>query len=235
MVQKPPLPDEYELPDELNDWIHDPDSNRNGHVWTGADDPRSVGVFSSVGDRVRVAVFDDRVSGFCNKIEPFDREFGDDETEPEAVAWGVERAIEWMQQHEPLTWDHPAVDDAVFDPPAGFVLDRYYLEQREHIVCYRQEDAESDVNLHSRPPETEPSLETRAYLYVEVWRGSGNATIALAPWLRAHDDQKHEVVDAPAECGLGIALKLAREWVAEQTGQSREQPAAGQSDLGAWT
>ncbi|GGL73553.1 hypothetical protein [Halocalculus aciditolerans] len=235
MVRKPHLPDGYELPSEVNGWIHDPESNRNGHVWTGADDPRSVGVFSSVGDRVRVAVFDDRVCGFCNKIEPFDREFEADETEAEAVAWGIEQAAEWMERHHPSEWDHPAVYDAVFDPPVGFVLDQYYLEQRQHIVCYRQEGEEKDVNLSGRPPDTDPSLETRKYLYVEAWRGSGNATVALAPWLRAHDDEKHEVLDLPEECGLPVALKLAREWVAEETGQTREEPAAGQSDLGAWS
>ena len=56
------------------------------------------------------------------------------------------------------------------------------------------------------------SLETRAYLVVAAWRGSGNATVALAPWLRAHDEEMHEVVEPPAECGLAIAVKLAREY-----------------------
>jgi hypothetical protein len=44
------------------------------------------------------------------------------------------------------------------------------------------------------------------YLYVEACRGSGNATVVLAPWLRAHDDEKHAVLEPPAECGLDVAL-----------------------------
>jgi len=233
MVSKPPLPDDYELPREVNGWEHDPESNRNGHVWTGTDDPRSVAVFLNSDSSVRVAVFDDRVNGFANSVQIVDGS-GGNRSKPETTVWGVKQAIEWMERHDPARWDHPAVVEGVFDPPAGFVLDRYYLEEREHVVCYRQEGTEKDVNLSGRPPDTEPSLETRKYLYVEAWRGSGNATIALAPWLRASDSEKHEVVDAPAECGLEVALKLAREWVREQTGATREEPAAGQSDIERW-
>jgi hypothetical protein len=235
MVNKPLLPDGFELPTDINGWRHAPESNRNGHVWTGASAERSVGVFAGLSDTVRVCVFDDRVDGFCNKIELNRRDIGDEEPKAEATAWGVAKAVDWMERNAPDAWDHPAVDEAVFDPPAGFELDRYYLEERQHIVCYRQEGEEKAVNLAGRPPDTKPSLATRKYLYVETWRGSGNATIALAPWLRAHDHEKHEVVDPPDECGLAVALKLAREWVREQTGATREEPAAGQSDLGAWS
>jgi hypothetical protein len=148
------------------------------------------------------------------------------------MAWGVKRAIAWMERHAPDRWDHPHVEEAVFDSPVSFVLDRHYLEECDHIVCYRQEGTEKAVSMAGgRIADTEPSLETRAYLYVEAWRGSGNATIALAPWLRAHDDEKHEVVEPPEECGLVVALKLAREWVREETGQTRDAPAAGQSDI----
>lgn len=110
------------------------------------------------------------------------------------------------------------------------------LEEREHIVCYRQENAEKAVCMAGgRTTDKEPSLETWAYLFVEAWRGSGNATISLAPWLRAHDREKHEVVESPDECGLAVALKLAREWVREEAGQTRDAPAAGQSDIGTWS
>lgn len=235
MVAKPPLPDDYELPTTVNGWVHDQDSNRNGHVWTGADAERSVAVFLGSTTSVRVAVFDDRVDGFRNMIEPVQDAVPGAESEEEATVHGIDRAVEWMERHDPDKWDHPHVVEAVFDPPVGFVLDRYYLEEREHVVCYRQEGEESDVSLSGRPPDTEPSLDTRKYLYVEAWRGSGNATISLAPWLRASDGAKHEVVDAPEECGLEVALKLAREWVAEQTGESRDELPAGQSDLGAWS
>ncbi len=99
----------------------------------------------------------------------------------------------------------------MFDPSVGFVLDRYYLEEREHIVCYRKEGTESEIEMSGRRLDTELSLETRKYLYGEAWRGSGNSTVSLAPWLRAHDHERHEVVAPPEECGLAIALKLARE------------------------
>ncbi|EMA56628.1 hypothetical protein [Halococcus thailandensis] len=236
MVNKPPLPEGFGLPAEVNGWVHTPKSNKNGHVWISESAQRSVGVFSGITDRVRVAVFDDRVDGFCSKIQPVERSLEDGETQAEATAWGVERAVAWMERQIPERWDHPHVEEAVFDPPVGFVLDRYYLEEREHTVCYRQGDTEKAVSMvGGRPPETEPSLETRAYLYVEVWRGSGNATIALAPWLRAHDHEKHEIANPPEECGLAVALKLAREWVQEEAGQTRDSPAIGQSDLGAWS
>jgi hypothetical protein len=236
MVNRPPLPDGFDPPTEVNGWDHAPESNKNGHIWAGESAQRSVGVFSGITGSVRVAVFDDRVDGFCNKVQPVERTYEDGETQAEAMAWGVERAIAWMDRHAPDRWDHPHVEEAVFDPPVGFVLDRYYLEEREHIVCYRQEGTEKNVNMAGgRPPDTEPSLETRAYLYVEAWRGSGNATVSLAPWLRAHDDEKHEIVEPPEECGLAIALKLAREWVREEAGQTRDAPATGQSDLGAWS
>ena len=51
---------------------------------------RSVS-FSGITDRVRVAVFDDRVNGFCSKIQPVERSFEVGETQDEATAWGIER------------------------------------------------------------------------------------------------------------------------------------------------
>lgn len=248
MVAKPPLPDGYDLPARVNDWVHDPDSNRNGHVWTAADPAvkRSVGVFCHL-DAARVAVFDDRVDGFCNKVEPVRRDLADigavdasEARDPQAVkadaaAWAVDRAGAWMEWHAAAEWDHPDVTEAVFDAPPGYVLDRYFLESREVIVAYRRDDADSDVYMGQRPPETEPCIETRPYLVVHEWRGSGNASVALAPWLRAHDHQMHDVADLPDECGLEIALKYAREYVREELGGGRDDPAVGQTDLGEWS
>lgn len=242
MTAKPPLPDEFDLPYEVNGWIHDPESEKNGHTWYAPDETAAVGVFG-FGGTITVKVLDERVSGFDRAKRVFETEYehekdyyepADSEAPTPAVIEGVEAAVRWMEMND-TGWKHPAVEEAVFDPPIGFELDRYYLETREHIVCFRQKGEEKDVNLSGRPPDTDPSLETRKYLYVEAWRGSGNATVALAPWLRAHDEEKHEVVEPPEECGLDVALKLAREWVQEQTGQTRDQPAAGQSDLGAWS
>ncbi|WP_200862346.1 hypothetical protein [Candidatus Halobonum tyrrellensis] len=181
-------------------------------------------------------MFDDRVDGFANRIEPVRREIREEESQSEAVAWGVERAVAWMERHAPTEWDHPAVEAAIFDPPAGFVLDRYYLEEREQIVYYRQDNAERAVGMAGgRVLDSEATLGTRAYLVVKAWRGSGNATVALAPWLRAHDGEMEEVVDPPTECGLAIAVKLAREYVRTETGRTRDAPVTGQADLGVWS
>lgn len=239
MASKPRLPDGYELPGEVNGWRHDPESNRNGHVWTSDEHEVSVAVFNSL-SRIRVAVFDDRVDGFANKVEPYREAIPEavgHDGEPDLVADGVEAAVDWMQDHAPAEWEHPAVNDAVFDPPAGYVLDRYYLEEREHIVYYRQEDSESAVKMAGgRVSDSEPSLETRKYLYISTWRGSGNSTIALAPWLRPHDHEMHEVVEPPEECGLDVAVLLAREWVAEQRGLDVDDGVqVGQSSLEGWS
>lgn len=242
MTAKPPLPDGYELPHEVNGWVHNPKSNKNSHTWYAPDDSAAVGVFG-FGGEITVKVLDERVSGFGRSKRVFETEYehekdyyepADSDAPTPAIVKGIEAAVRWMEVSD-TDWKHPAVKEAVFDPPVGFELDRYYLEEREHIVCYRQKGEEKEVSMSGRRLDTEPSLETRKYLYVEAWRGSGNVTVALAPWLRAHDEEKHEVLEPPEECGLDVALKLAREWVQEQTGQTRDQPATGQSDLDAWS
>lgn len=242
MSAKPPLPGDYNLPVEVNGWTHDPRSDKNGHTWCAPDETAAVGVFGFDGT-ISVKVLDERVSGFARSKRVFETEYehskdyyepADSDTPTPAIVEGVEAAVHWMEMND-TDWKHPAVKEAVFDPPVGFVLDRYYLEEREHIVFYRQEGIEDEIEMSGRQLETEPSLKTRKYLYIETWRGSGNSTVSLAPWLRAHDHEKHEVVELPEECGLSIALKLAREWVQDQTGHTRDQPAAGQSDLGSWS
>lgn len=238
MPNRPQLPDGYDRPEAVGDWQYDPESGKNGHVWT-SDEDVTVGVFNSV-NRVRVAVFDDRVDGFENNVEPYSEPVPEDcprSDVADRVAAGVDAAIDWMEQQAPGEWEHPAVVEAVFDPPAGCVLDRYYLESREHIVYYRQEGTESDVKVAGgRRLESDPSLDTRRYLYVQAWRGSGNATVALAPWLRAHDHEMHEVLEPPEECGLEVAVMLAREWVAEQRGEQLDPAAsAGQASLEGWS
>lgn len=235
MVSKPPLPDDYQPPTEVNGWVHDPDSKRNGHVWSARNREASVGVFCYPTGRLAVSVFDDRVDGFCNKVEPVSRELDEDDDTEQGVVWAIDEAVSWMQNHAPEEWEHPAVEEAVFDPPVGYVLDRYYLEQRNQTVYYRREDAESDVRMGpAKDDGTVPTLETRAYLVVRTWRGSGNSTISVAPWLRAHDKDMHEVVDPPAGCGLEIAITLARQYVREETDRERESLATGQAGLGEW-
>lgn len=235
MVTKPPLPDDYDLPEQVGRWVHAPDSNRNAHVWSAPDVPVSLGVFSFLTEYVAIKVFDDRVDGFENNAT-VERHPHDERPEAEQVAEMLDHAVTWMNHHDPTEWSHPGVVEAVFDPPVGYVLDRYYLEQRRASIYYRREDTESMVGMGQQALSVDtPTPDTHRYLLVQVWRGSGNATVSLAPWLRAHDHELHEVVTTPEECGLDIALKLTREYVTEATGVTRELLAAGQADLNRWS
>jgi len=155
MPHRPTLSDDVSLPAAVNGWQHAPESTKNAHVWTSPTGDAAVGVFHSLG-RVYCKVLDERVSGFARGTRVFETDIVD--REPEVVVRdGVEAAVDWMARHAP-PWRHPAVEPAAFEPPAGFVLERYYLEQREQIVCYRQQDADSDVRLAGNRRESEPSL-----------------------------------------------------------------------------
>lgn len=236
MPVRPALPNAYPLPSAVNGWRYNSDATRNAHVWTAVSAPKSVAMFAHL-NRVSVQVFDDRVSGFKNRVTIYEQEKPEDQDETQAVVRGVEQAISWMTCYGPADWEHPDVNEAVFVPPVGYALDLYYLEQREIIIYYHREGAaETDqVAGINGSEDDDPTPSTYPYLVVKVWRGSGNATIALAPWRYAHDHELYEVREPPAECGLSIALKLAREYAEDATGKSRDTPAAGQADLSAWS
>jgi hypothetical protein len=227
MSFKPEIPTDQTLPEQVGEWGYKPDSSWNGLVWAGEE--LEVVVFAHVNDTVRVAVVDTRVSGFDSKHTVTSREITDIDQKT-GNWWGVEKAVAWMKRHDPKSWNHPAVDETVFDAPKGFEVAHYWIEQRETIIVYEQPGGAIEMAGRGRSPKTEPGLDTRKYLYVKVWDGSGNATVALAPWDRSHDHEMTEVVETPEECGLDIALKMAREWVAEQTGKEVSQQ-AGQSGL----
>lgn len=209
MPVRPPLPDKYQLPTSVNGWTYDSKSSLNAHTWTAPDQTASVGVFEVTGT-VKAAVFDERVSGFARSREIFR-----DDTGSTPVTEGIEAAINWMETTDP-PWRHPAVVETAFDPPEGFHLERYFLEAREATVWYEQTVSEDALTMAGRTVDTDPSLSTREYLRVSAWRGSGNATIALAPWMRADSSVCSIVTDPPDECGLSTAVSLAREWVAKQ-------------------
>lgn len=256
MATKPPLPDGCDLPPEVNGWVHDPESNKNGHTWYGPDRESAVAVFASI-DRVRVSVMDERVTGFARSQDIYEQDYDEDgqdqtgaevegylDAKAEATGAGVEAAVEWMHDTAPA-WHHPDVTDAAFDPPAGYTLDSYYLEQRETTIYYRHEGEEWNVRMAGvndpRTREFEPdavTIETHPYLVVHCWNGSGNATVAVAPWLCAHDHELVEVRETPEECGLEIALKLAREYAREDvvdTVPEMDDPPVGQAGLGRWS
>lgn len=239
MTTRPPLPDGYSPPKTVNGWTYAPDSNRNGHIWQDPNGPAVVGVFALAGI-ISIKAIDTRITGLGGSKELFKQEyeFTDNTLTPAdpgvpttTVQTVIKKAASWMNRTPPGTWRHHVIEDGAFDPPAGYVLDQYYLEERKHIVCYRRKDTPKTVSLSGCPPESDPSVETRNYLYIETWRGSGDTTIALAPWLRAHDNEKHPVIEPPDGCGIAVGIKLAREWVHEQTGRTRDCPAAGQQGL----
>ena len=81
----------------------------------------------------------------------------------------------------------------------------------------------------------EVTTETYPYLVVQKWRGSGNATVALAPWDYAHETEMVDVRNPPDGCGLDIALTIARNYAAAVIGDDTDPPAVGQANLTAWT
>jgi hypothetical protein len=124
----------------------------------------------------------------------------------------------------------PGHSDEFTRPPLTYPGNKSELAEEN-----RREDADKRVGMGGeRAPESDPTPSTRAYLVVKAWRRSGNSTVALAPWLRASDEKMETVVEPPEECGLPVALKLAREYVAEHTDHTRDTPAAGQSGISQW-
>lgn len=234
-MPEPSVPEDVELPAAVNGWLYDPSDTSNGLVFRSRDHDCSVGIFDTVGT-VSVRVRDDRVDGFGAAID-LERVEYDRDGRDAALRAGLETAREWMAGTDPAAWSHPEVCEAVFDAPVGYSLERYYLENRESIVYYARDDVDESP-LRGRGGDLEQlTRETAPYLYVHVWNGSGNATVALAPWLHAHGpSSKHpevlEVAETPADCGLEVAVTVAREWAASgsvATGQTAlsafEQPA----------
>jgi hypothetical protein len=235
MAVRPPLPDTFSLPSVVNGWLYDDEASWNAHVWTAPNAPQSVAVFDYF-DEVAVKVIDDRVQGFQNRVlvATVDAVGNDRSTD---VVRAIEKTIDWMEVTPPGTWRHPDVNEAVFDPPPGYELTHYYIESREVIVYYHRKGAHEGRRLASidSPNDPEVTPETYPYLVVKTWRGSGNATVALAPWDYAHDTEMVDVRDPPDECGLDIALTIARDYAADATGEDSDPLAIGQTDLTVWS
>lgn len=242
MATRPRLPADFDLPAEVNGWHYDPETGKNAHAWYAADRTASVGVFCSI-DAVRVKVADERAIGSARSIEIYREELPEPLSRDRGrkavrVASGVEAALEWMQSTATDEWTHPEVCEAVFDEPPGFELEQYLLGERSTEIYYRREGADGASRLSGAQPE-EYTLDTCPYLYVHVWNGSGDATVALAPWLRAHGPgSKHwevePVAETPEDCGLEVALTVAHNWAAEQLGIETDH-LGGQQDLAGWS
>jgi len=239
MVHKPPLAANVVLPKSIGEWTLDPESAKNGHTWYGPNGETSVGVFASAGS-VYVKVMDERCHGLERGERTFETEIPDEgdhqAVKKELVADAVTAAINWMESHEPTAWSCDAVNESVFDPPAGYQLAFYDVGLQSSIIYYHRTGREQRTVLGSGRPPEDLTLENCPYLVIETYRGSGNTTVSLSPWKRAHDDEMREVVDTPEECGLDVGLSMARQFIRENVEDVATQPPSiGQSDLGAFS
>lgn len=244
MAVRPALPDDFDLPAEVNGWWHDPESTKNAHTWRSPDETAAVGVFSSTG-RVYAKALDERVHGFARadrfaEVDVPDLDDLDERRRRKAalVATTVEKAVDWMSETDPDGWTHPDVNEAALVPPAGYELEYYFLEERDTTIFYHLEDGDEYSILFDDLPDADPTPENYPYLRIHCWNGSGNCEIALAPWVRAHDHEVEPVVEPPEECGLDVAVTLCREWVRENVDfgddADVERATVGQSALAAF-
>ncbi|WP_123619581.1 hypothetical protein [Halorubrum sp. CSM-61] len=238
MGSKPPLPDDYELPAGVNGWSHDPESGINGHVWMADDGSAFVGVWCST-SRTRLAIGDARVSGIQRTVTVEERSatvegLNHEDATPEdraATAAMCDRALGWMRHHAPGEWSHPRVTEAVFTPPAGYVLELYEIAERDQTIYYRRRGAPERSSLFGGGAGPVGEYD---YLYLHVWDGSGAATVERAPWTRADSSEREPLLTLPDECGLEVALKQTREWARDQHGIEAEGMVPGQSGLDAF-
>lgn len=179
----PEIPDD--TPHEVGGWTLDPEPY-NGLPWFGDDRRVSVLVREGVSDSIFAKVRDERVSGSYQYI--FD-ESGRDFT----LADGIERAVEWMKQHDPSEWQHPRVEPSVFEVPDGYSLSHYGFGEQTVYIRYERESY----------PEPLRVLRIR----VDGYDGTDNWTVEIArhPITRGHG----EVIWDP-EKGTSLGKVLAR-------------------------
>lgn len=233
---KPRLPNGFDLPTRVNGWVHDPEDGLNGHCWRfgQGERPLSMRVYDPVGT-CYAAVTDERTSGMDSKQRVSEVKFGSgtDRSQLRAVEEVLTDAIDWMNDHSEGKWSHPRIEEAVFQPPAGYELVDYRIDTRTTTVQYHRVGAPEIERLAGSNFPEDMSVNSCPYLEVETWAGSGNSTVSLAPWRRAHDNERKKIADSPKECGLDVALTTAREF-ARQHADGDESPLmdpAGQTNL----
>lgn len=222
------------FPQQANGWTFDPENSYNGHTWVG-DGGRVALLVRCLTNSQYVSVHDERVSGMGGG--EYVLAGPESDWEPETRKALYRRAAEWMRAHPPDEWRHPAVNEAVFDPPAGYALEKYYLSKRETTIYYHREGADEAAQRDDEGELPPPTPETYPYLVIHTWNGSGNSEISLAPWTRAHDHQMETVVEPPDECGIDIAVKAAREYARQEVADepAPSTPQVGQADIGRWS
>lgn len=125
----PALPEDTTA--EIGDWQIDRDPY-NGVAWFG--DNRRVAVHVSAGigkDAAYAKVRDERVSGGYSYIVG--------ENTNISFREALEAAFDWMGANPPETWQHPRVEQAVFDVPAGYDLDHYGIGRQQQTIRYSLE------------------------------------------------------------------------------------------------
>jgi len=213
MPVRPTFPDSVELPSAVNGWRHDPEATRNAHLWRNEDGSAAVGIYPYT-ESTLVKVDDPRAKGLETNVTILEVSH-DGISRKEANRQALCAAVEWMEETDPMKWQHPDILEAVFTPPAGFSLEAYYLDSRTATIYYKRDSYNPDTaDIDYRNPK-EWACEEVPYLYVHVWRGSGKATVAAAPWTHAHGPgDKHwevePVAEPPEDCGLEVALSVAR-------------------------
>jgi hypothetical protein len=220
MSDPPTLPTGFELRDEVNGWEHNPEATYNAYVWESSNGESSVAVFESIADYYFVKVIDERITGpgkykIIHETPEADNRRNPDESArtPPEIENAVEAAVTWMQNNDP-PFRHPDVVEAAFEPPAGFSVESYNLGHREHEIFYAQDTDQTANDMAGRPVDTDASLSTRKFLAVDVYRGSGDATVSLSLYTRGHDHEKTAVIDDLDRAGVETAVERAREWVA---------------------
>lgn len=230
------LPDGFEFPNEVNGWHFDPEPY-NGNARIAEDRETSVVVFNQL-DTATVDVVDERVSGSENSVQLAASEYEQSDSgtdlwaaKREAAAAMVDHAVAWMRSTSPNEWAHPDVVEAVFDTPPGYELANYSRGMRETTVYYRRKGTDKRQRLAGAGKPETVTPETYPYLVVRTWHGSGNSDVALSPWRYDHDEERVPVVEPPAECGLDVALTMARQYAREHVDGAADAVATGQMDL----
>lgn len=136
MGRTPDLPDG--TPEHVGGWSFDPEPY-NGAAWFGDDRRVSVLVRTSLDDTAFAKVFDERVSGGYTYI------LGQESDQELTLEEALEKAIEWMEEHDPTEWAHPRVEPAVFDRPDGYDLAHYGIGSRKVTIRYALHDVPDEL------------------------------------------------------------------------------------------
>ena len=232
---KPELPDGFDLPTRVNGWVHDPEDGSNGHCWRfeQGERPLAMRVYDPL-DVCYATVSDERTRGLDSRQRVSEVEFGSgtDCWQLKAVEETLRDAIDWMDDHSEGEWSHPRVQEAAFQPPAGYELVSYQIDNRTTTVQYHRLGAHGADRLAGSHFPEDMTVDSCPYLEIETWAGSGNSTVKLAPWRHAHDNECIEVADPPEECGLDIALTTARGFARQYVdNDERLSDPAGQTNL----